>query len=144
MAEDAKRMLEDNEIAKENQQLREQYEALVKEIAEKSELMDQQIEEKDKTSGSIETELNQKIQTQEEEIKKQIVIYQEQCAIKQQEEKELVNVHSEYKKKHDEFAKAMKKSKDTFKVYEGEIKNMNARISDLQKEKKKIMTAING
>ena len=48
-------------------------------------------------------------------------------------------MHNDYKKKHEEFAKAMKKSKDTFKVYEGEIKNMNVRISELQKEKKRIL-----
>ncbi len=30
----------------------------------------------------------------------------------------------------------MKKSKETFKMYEGEIKNMNVRIQDLQKLKK--------
>lgn len=121
-------MSEDNEIVKENQQLQEQYEALIKEIAEKSELMDKQIEEKEHTSGTIEEEMNTKILSQEEEIKKQIVIYQEQCAIKLNEEKELVKVHNDYKKKHEEFAKAMKKSKETFKVYEGEVKNMNSRI----------------
>ena len=65
-------------------------------------------------------------------------VYQEQAAIKMEEEKELVKVFNDYKKKHDEFSKAMKKSKDTFKVYEQEIKNMNARIQDLLKTKKTI------
>jgi hypothetical protein len=54
----------------------------VKEINEKSELMDKAIEEKEKTSGSIEEDMNQKILTQEEEIKKQVVVYKEQTAIK--------------------------------------------------------------
>ena len=40
MREDALRMAENNEIAKENQQLKDQYEALVKEIDEKSVLME--------------------------------------------------------------------------------------------------------
>lgn len=55
------------------------------------------------------------------------------------EEKELVKVFNDYKSKHDEFAKAMKKSKETFKMYEGEIKNMNVRIQDLQKLKKDLV-----
>jgi hypothetical protein len=46
---------------------------------------------------------------------------------------------ADYKKKHDEFAKAMKKSRDTFKVYEGEIKNMNSRANDLIQLKKKLL-----
>ena len=46
---------------------------------------------------------------------------------------------ADYKKKHDEFAKAMKKSKETFRVYEGEVKNMNQRVMDLQQLKKKLL-----
>jgi phage-related tail protein len=45
-----------------------------------------------------------------------------------EEEKELAKVLSDYKKKYDEFSKAMKKSKDTFKLYEQEIKTMNNKI----------------
>jgi hypothetical protein len=40
------------------------------EISEKGVLMDNQIEEKEKTSGSIEEEMSTKIQNQEVEIKK--------------------------------------------------------------------------
>jgi hypothetical protein len=50
-----------------------------------------------------------------------------------------VRVLADYRKKHDEFAKAMKKSRDTFKVYEGEIKNMNSRANDLIQLKKKLI-----
>jgi hypothetical protein len=39
--------------------------------------MDKQIEEKEKTSGTIEEEMQTKILTQEEDIKKQITVYQE-------------------------------------------------------------------
>ena len=70
MREDALRMAENNEIAKENQQLKDQYEALVKEIDEKSVLMEKQIEEKEKTSSTIEDEMLTKISANEEEIKK--------------------------------------------------------------------------
>lgn len=33
----------------------------------------------------------------------------------------------------------MKKSKETFKVYEGEVKNMNQRVLELQQVKKKLL-----
>jgi len=59
------------------------------------------------------------------------VIYGEQTKVKEGEEKELQRVLADYKKKHDEFSKAMKKSKDTFRVYEAEIKNMNHRVLEL-------------
>ncbi|MFM7852787.1 MAG: hypothetical protein ACKO96_12940 [Flammeovirgaceae bacterium] len=65
----------ENDITKENQTLKEQYDALVKEIEEKSKLMDEQIIEKEQSSGSIEEEMSKKIALQEEEIKKQIIIY---------------------------------------------------------------------
>ena len=119
--------------------LRTQYDALVKEIEEKSKLMDEQIVEKERTSGTIEDEMSGKIYAQQDEIKKQVLIYQEQTKIKAEEEVELVRVLADYKKKHDEFAKAMKKSRDTFKVYEGEIKNMNSRANDLIQLKKKLL-----
>lgn len=94
-------------------------------------MMDEQIEEKEKSSGTIETEMSQKISAQEEEIKKQVVVYMQQTKLKLEEEVELTKVLADYKKKHDEFSKAMKKSRETFKVYEGEIKNMNQRAQEL-------------
>ena len=72
-----------------------------------------------------------KILAQEDEIRKQVVIYAEQTKLKQVEEHELAKVLADYKKKHDEFSKAMKKSRETFKIYEGEIKNMNQRAQEL-------------
>ena len=55
----------------------------------------------------------------------------QQTKLKLEEEVELTKVLADYKKKHDEFSKAMKKSRETFKVYEGEIKNMNQRAQEL-------------
>ena len=60
------------------------------------------------------------------------------------EEKELAKVLADYKKKHDEFSKAMKKSRETFKVYEGEIKNLNHRASELVQLKKRILNGPGG
>jgi|LauGreDrversion4_2_1035121.scaffolds.fasta_scaffold1330767_1 hypothetical protein len=55
--------------------LRSQYEALMKEIEEKSKMMDEQIVQKEAASGTIETEMSKKISEQDEEIKKQIQVY---------------------------------------------------------------------
>lgn len=59
--EDADKMESQNDIQKENQMLKDQYESLMKEISEKGELMDKQIEEKDTASGNIEDEMSKKI-----------------------------------------------------------------------------------
>ena len=61
---------EGGEVAKENAMLKTQYEALMKEIEEKGQMMDEQIQQKEASSGSIEEDMNKKISTQEEEIKK--------------------------------------------------------------------------
>lgn len=66
-------------------------------------------------------------------------MYIEQTALKQDEEKELTKVLTDYKQKHDEFSKAMKKSRETFRMYEGEIKNLTSRVNELQQIKKKLM-----
>jgi len=49
------------------------------------------------------------------------------------EEKEYVRLLADYKGKYDDFEKSMKKSRDTFKKYEAEIKIMNKRITELEK-----------
>ena len=104
MREDGEKMAEgENEIAKENTMLREQYEALVKEIDEKTGMMEKAIAEKEETAGSIENEMTSKIATQEEEIKKQVAVYAEQGKLKQTEERELVKVLTDYKCKYEEF-----------------------------------------
>jgi len=66
-------------------------------------------------------------------------VYIEQTALKQNEEKELVKVLTDYKQKHEEFSKAMKKSRETFRMYEGEIKNLTSRVNELTQMKKKLM-----
>ena len=104
----------------------------MKEIDEKSNMMDEQIIQKEQTSGNIESEMAKKISEQQEEIKKQVTVYSEQTLIKQEEEKELIKVLADYKQKYDEFSKAMKKSRDTFRMYEGEVKNLNSRVNELQ------------
>ena len=82
--------------------------------------------------------MTSKISNQEDEIKKQIEIYRQQNVVKIEEEKELVKVYNDYKKKYEEFSKSMKRSKDTFKVYETEIRGMNSKIQEMQRLKKQL------
>lgn len=86
--------------------------------------------------------MSTKIMAQEEEIRKQVILYAEQTQKKTEEETELTKVLADYKKKYDEFAKAMKKSRETFKVYEGEIKSMNQRANDLAQTKRQLTQGV--
>ena len=52
-----------NEVAQENAVLKAKYEDLQKEVAEKVELMEKQIQEKESASGNIEGEMQEKIKT---------------------------------------------------------------------------------
>ena len=85
--------------------------------------------------------MSKKIFAQEDEIKKQVLIYRQQTDLKTEEEKELAKVLVDYRKKYEEFNKAMKKSRETFKTYEGEIKNLNFRANELAALKKKVLQA---
>lgn len=144
--EDAKKLEEDGggEVVRENQQLQTQYDALMKEIEEKSKLMDEQIADKTSSGQNIEEEMTAKILLQEQEIKKQIEVYSAQAKIKTEEEAQLVSVLADYKKKYEEFSAAMKKSAKTFKVYEAEIKNMNTRALELATIKRKLLQGEGG
>lgn len=59
--EDQDKLIDGNEIVKENKMLQEKYDDLIKEIEEKSEIMEKQLDEKEKTSGTIEEEMSTKI-----------------------------------------------------------------------------------
>lgn len=78
MADDVGRSKEENDmIAKETEDLTVKYEDLKKECIEKMELMSTQMSEQDGKSTSIEDTLNVQINTQAEEIKKQVEAYKE-------------------------------------------------------------------
>lgn len=62
MQEDQDRMANENELEKENTQLREQLDKLKQEIDEKYDLMDKSLTDKKATSGTIEEEMKGKIQ----------------------------------------------------------------------------------
>jgi hypothetical protein len=118
--EDAAKLEQDGggEVVRENAQLATQYEALMKEIEEKTKLMDDQIAEKTASTNIIEEDMTKKILTQEEEIRKQVAVYTEKTRIKDEEEAQLVTVLADYKKKYEDFSGAIKKSRKNFKIYE--------------------------
>lgn len=68
-------------------------------------------------------------------------LYQEQTVIKQNEEKELIKVHGDYKKKYDEFESTMKKTRQGLKTCENEIKERNKKITIMEKQKKEMQKA---
>ena len=62
--------------------------------------MKTQLEEQGGKQDSIETTLGTQIDTQAEEIKKQVEVYKEQTKAKLEEEKQMINVLKEYKQKY--------------------------------------------
>ena len=58
--------------------------------------------------------------------------------MKQTEEKELEKVLVDYKGKYQEFDRAMKKSRETFKKYELEIKNLDKIIAKHEATKREL------
>ena len=98
--------------------LQEKYDELIKEIEDKSKLMETQMTEKETGIESIETQMK-------EQLDSQIKIYQENSSKKKEEEKELTKVMNDYKGRFGEFDKSMKQSKKTLTAYEKEITGMN-------------------
>ena len=76
---------ENNAVA-ETHKLRLKYEDLLKEIAEKSAMMDQQLVEKKETTESMDARIIEQITAQQSGLAEQIKIYTEQTLIKEKEE----------------------------------------------------------
>ena len=98
--------------------LKEKYDDLCTEVQSKLEMMKKQMTDKEGMSDNIESEMAGKIREQEENLKSQITLYDTQLEGRQKEEEEMKKVYTEYKSKYEEFDRAMKKSRDTFKKYE--------------------------
>lgn len=64
------------------------------------ELMTKQLGEQDGKQSGIEDTLTTQIDTQAEELKKQVEAYKEQTKVKIEEEKQLLKVLKEYKAKY--------------------------------------------
>ena len=99
------------EITKENAMLEEKYQELLKEIEEKTGLMDKQVTDKKSGTEDIQKQMSEQIVGQEEEIRKQIEVYKEQVKVKKNEEKEIQNLHNQYKSKYNEFSQSMKQNR---------------------------------
>jgi len=135
MAEDVARSKEENElIQKETEDLEGKYEELRKECSEKMEMMSKQLEEQDGKSAGIEDTLTTQINTQAEEIKKQVEAYKEQTKLKVEEEKQLVQVLKDYKAKYQEFQQATKFSKQNHKKFAKEVQSLDNRKKALEIE----------
>lgn len=101
MAEDVGKSKEENDkLIVETAELEGKYEELKKECADKTELMNTQMNEQDGKSGNISETLETQIDSQAEELQKQVTQYKEQTALKIEEEKQLLTVLKEYKAKY--------------------------------------------
>lgn len=76
----------ENNVVAETHKLRLKYDDLLKEIAEKSAMMDQQLVEKKETTESMDAKIIEQITAQQSGLAEQIKIYTEQTLIKEKEE----------------------------------------------------------
>jgi hypothetical protein len=91
-----------------------------KECTEKMELMKSVLTEKDSSGDSIQNQLNETIERNAADVKKQIELFKSQTEIKKTEEKELLTVLKDYRKKYQEFERNL--INHNFKTLEKEVK----------------------
>jgi hypothetical protein len=125
----------ENEIVKENRMLELKFEDLMKEINEKTVLMDEQIVSKDINSTAVEEKIQKDIADQEVQVQEKTDIYLKQTEKKRDEEKELLKILKDYRQKFTEFDKANKKTKDYYKNFEKEIRALDTKRKDLERQK---------
>ena len=125
----------ENEIVKENRMLELKFEDLMKEINEKTVLMDEQIVSKDINSTAVEEKIQKDIADQEVQVQEKTDIYLKQTEKKREEEKELLKILKDYRQKFTEFDKANKKTKDYYKNFEKEIRALDTKRKDLERQK---------
>ena len=125
----------ENEIVKENKMLELKFQDLMKEISEKTVLMDEQITNKDNNTTTVEDKIQKDIAEQEVQVKGKTDIYLKQTEKKKEEEKELLKILKDYRQKFTEFDKANKKTKDYYKNFEKEIRALDSKRKDLERQK---------
>lgn len=91
-----------------------------KECTEKMELMKGVLTEKDSSGNSIQNQLEETIERNAADVKKQIELFKSQTEIKKTEEKELLTVLKDYRKKYQEFERNL--INHNFKTLEKEVK----------------------
>lgn len=116
MADDVARSKEENEmIRRETEELDAKFQELSKECVEKMGMMDKQLDEQESKQNGIEDTLTTQIDSQAEELKKQVEAYKQQTKIKQDEEQQLIAVLKSYKQKYQEFRQASLQTKQSQK-----------------------------
>ena len=83
------------------------------------------------------------IDTQAEELKKQVEAYKEQTKLKIEEEKQLVAVLKDYRAKYQEFQQATKSSKQNHKRFAKDVNALGQRKKQLEKDYGKLCTELN-
>ena len=128
----------ENEVVKENALLTHKYEELLKEIAEKSELMRTQLEGKEGSSQKMEAQIQQDLDKQALNVEQQSQLYAEQTEQKLKEKDELQKILKDYRGKYAEFEKATKKSKQYYQNFEKEVRQQEQRKRTLQQQKEQL------
>lgn len=83
------------------------------------------------------------IDTQAEELKKQVEAYKEQTKLKIEEEKQLVTVLKDYRAKYQEFQQATKSSKQNHKRFAKDVNALGQRKKQLEKDYGKLCIELN-
>lgn len=83
------------------------------------------------------------IDTQAEELKKQVEAYKEQTKLKIEEEKQLVAVLKDYRAKYQEFQQATKSSKQNHKRFAKDVNALGQRKKQLEKDYGKLCIELN-
>ena len=83
------------------------------------------------------------IDTQAEELKKQVEAYKEQTKLKIEEEKQLITVLKDYRAKYQEFQQATKSSKQNHKRFAKDVNALGQRKKQLEKDYGKLCIELN-
>ena len=105
--------------------------------------MSTQLGEQSGKQEDIESTLTTQIDTQAEELKKQVEAYKEQTKVKHEEEKQMINVLKEYKAKFQEFQQATKFSKQNQKKFQKEVTQLDKRKKNLEVDYHSLQTELN-
>lgn len=116
-------------------QLTEKYVVMEQECTEKIALMKEVLAEKSQSGDSIQSQLNETIERNAADVDKQIKLFKSQTLLKKHEEKELVRVLCDYRKKYREFEKSM--VSHNFKNLEKEVRALEQMNNKFEAEKTK-------
>lgn len=111
MDEEQKQLVDENGVYlmdKESDELEVQYQELLKEIAEKEELMDKSRSEKESTRKTLTEEMQKTLESQGTQLVGDTEKYKEAVKAKKTEEAEYTKMLKEYRERYQEFDKCLK------------------------------------